>query len=209
MQYKDAVRAAASWLLALPLAACTSSPTVVQYSATPSEPAESEVAPRFELFTHDARLHESALRAQQRIANAVGDTGITLAAPDGAEHCRPFQPGCGFELSFADVVYCPGDPDPALACTSQGVGGTTVGIEMQASLAGEELDNRLIHELFHVITLNRAPHATDGLFMEYSVGDERISEGTLHSVCRHFPCSRFVIEEELAEAARGILLSHF
>jgi len=106
-------------------------------------------------------------------------------------------------------VYCQGDPDPALACTSQGAGGKALGVAMQADLLGEELDNRLIHELFHVITYNRAPHAVDGLFMEYTVGTEPISAGTLNAVCDHFACRRFVVEEDPATEAGRDIGSHF
>lgn len=191
--------------LLLALVACSPSSELMQLS---EDKVAAEAAPRFELFTTDARLHDSALRARQRIADAIGEPALVLAEPDAAALCQPFEPGCGFELRFDDVVYCAGDPDPALACTSQGVGGKTLGIAMQATLAEQELDNRLIHELFHVITWNRAPHSVDGLFMEYSLGDERISGSTLTSVCEHFACSRFVVEDELRAASRGILLSH-
>jgi hypothetical protein len=34
--------------------------------------------------------------------------------------------------------------------------------------------------------------------MEYSVGNERISESTLESVCNFFPCTELVIEEPSA-----------
>lgn len=182
----------ASACLALVLAACTSS-TAVQLSESSAELGTGSAG--FALFTRDPRLQAAATRAQQRMAHAIGEPGIVLAEPDAAARCQQPRTGCGFELAFADVVYCPGDPDPALACTSQGLGGTTLGIEMQASLAGDELDNRLIHELLHVITLNRAPHSRDGLFMEYTVGDERISEGTLAAVCAHFSCTRWVAED--------------
>jgi hypothetical protein len=205
MQQNVLLRGFSVCQLPLALVACGASPEVMHYS---QDTVAAEAAPRFELFTTDARLQESAVRARQRIADAIGEPALALAEPDAAELCQPFEPGCGFELRFDDVVYCAGDPDPALACTSQGVGGKTLGIAMQATLAEEELDNRLIHELFHVITWNRAPHSLDGLFMEYSLGDERISAGTLTSVCDHFACSRFVIEDELSAAARGILLSH-
>lgn len=186
--------------LLLLLVACTHSPPEAHLSLSN---AELEASPEhFALFTHDPRLQSAASRAQQRIAGALGDPRIVLAEPEVAARCQPSRAGCGFELSFADVVYCPGDPDPALACTSQGVGGTTLGIELQASLAGEELDNRVIHELLHVITLHRAPHSRDGLFMEYSAGDERISEGTLEAVCAHFGCTRLVAEEQRAAGPR-------
>ena len=182
------------WLLV----ACNAAPPVVQYSQPLAAEEAAETAARFALFTRDPALYAAALRAQQRMTDAVGETGLALAAPDVAATCQPFAASCGFELAFDDVVYCLGDPDPALACTSQGGGGKALGIQLQASLDGEELDNRLIHELFHVITFNRAPHSRDGLFMEYSVGNERISEGTLDAVCAHFSCSRFVVEEALS-----------
>jgi hypothetical protein len=153
-----------------------------------------------ELFTRDPELHAAAQRALGRIQTAIGEPGLSLAAPDVAADCEPYRDGCGFELSFDDVVRCHGSSEPALACTSLAGGGKTLGIEMQAELRGEELDNRVIHELFHVITLNRAEHSVDGLFMEYSVGDERISAGTLESVCAHFPCETFVVEQEVPGA---------
>ena len=178
---------------ALLAGACSASPALVGYSEDGPEQA---VEPRFQFFTRDPALYRATLRAQERIRAAVGDPGLLIADPERAEQCQSSQKGCGFELSFQEVVYCHGDPDPALACTSQGAGGTTLGVAMQAELTGDELDNRLIHELFHVITWNRAPHAVDGLFMEYSLGTERISASTLDSVCGHFECSRFVVEEE-------------
>jgi hypothetical protein len=178
---------------ALLASACSSSPVLVGYS---EDLPEQGAAARFELFTRDPVLYQAARRAEQRIQAAIGDPGLSIAEPDQAGQCESSLEGCGFELSFQDVVYCHGDPDPALACTSQGAGGGTLGVAMQAQLSGDELDNRLIHELFHVITWNHAPHSVDGLFMEYSIGTERISTGTLDSVCGHFDCSRFVVEEE-------------
>jgi hypothetical protein len=210
MQYSDPLRALAASSLALWLAACTNSPVVVRYDdslQTEVQAAAAAEQPQFELFTTDPRLYQAALRARERISAALGESGIALADLDTAARCRAFQPGCGFPLEFADVVYCYGNPDPALACTSQGVGGTALSVRLQTALAGAELDNRLIHELFHVITLNSAPHSLDGLFMEYSVGDERISQSTLSSVCDHFACSRFVLEEGPSGAARGSVLS--
>jgi hypothetical protein len=189
--HAHALMFAASSTFAASLCACGTSPTVVQYSA--SAAAEPETS--FAFYTADPVLYDAALRAQRRMEGAIGETGLVLADPGTAASCQPFQAGCGFELGFADVVLCRGNPDPALACTNQGARGKTLGVELQASLAGEELDNRLIHELFHVITFSRAPHSRDGLFMEYSVGDERISEGTLDAVCAHFSCSQFVTEE--------------
>lgn len=180
------------WLV-LVLGACTSA-TAVQLSESSTELEAS--SGRFALFSRDPRLQAAATRAQQRLADAIGEPGLVLAGPDAAARCQPAQAGCGFELAFADVVYCPGDPDPALACTAQGAGGATLGIEMQAALAGDELDNRLIHELLHVITQHRAPHARDGLFMAYTLGNERLSAGTLEAVCAHFSCTRLVAEEE-------------
>jgi hypothetical protein len=181
--------------LSLLASACTSSPPVMRYSESVPE---SEEASRFEFFTRDPALYQSALRAQQRIEGAIGEPGLVLSSLGSAEACEPLQPGCGFELSSRELVYCQGDPEPALACTSQGAGGQSLGIALQAGLSGDQLDNRLIHELFHVITWNRAPHSADGLFMEYSLGTERISTGTLDSVCEHFDCGRFVVEEDLA-----------
>ncbi|MEY4547105.1 MAG: hypothetical protein RL685_3300 [Pseudomonadota bacterium] len=192
-------RALLSLGVLLSLGACTTSAPVMGYSEAI---AAAEATPGFALFTSDPVLQEAALRAQQRIEAAIGDTGLTLAAPDTAAACQPFDAGCGFQLRFDEVVHCQGDPAPALACTAQGTGGSTLGVKLQATLAGEELDNRLIHELLHVITWNRAPHASDGLFMEYSVGDERITEGTLDAVCAHFSCSRFVAEEAPSPFAR-------
>jgi hypothetical protein len=188
-------RFGAAWALSFALlaSACSASPALVSYSEDVPEQA---VEPRFEFFTRDPALYRAALRAQERIQAAVGDPGLVIAPPGRAEQCESSQQGCGFELSFQDVVYCHGDPDPALACTSQGAAGSTLGVAMQSHLSGDELDNRLIHELFHVITWNRAPHSVDGLFMEYSIGTERISAGTLDSVCEHFDCSRFVVEED-------------
>jgi hypothetical protein len=160
------------------------------------EPSGEGAQDRFELFTRDPALYDTSLRALQRIQGAIGEPGLVLADPDVATGCEPYRDGCGFELSFDDVVYCHGNPEPALACTSLAGGGKTLRIEMQAELSGDELENRLIHELFHVITLSRARHSADGLFMEYSVGDERISAGTLESVCAHFPCERFIVEDD-------------
>ena len=182
-------------LLAMSVAACTSSPPSVGYSLEPSTESEPE---RFQLFTTDPALYDTALRALSRIQTAIGEPGLALAAPDVARGCEPYLDGCGFEVSFDDVVYCHGDPEPALACTSLAGGGKTLGIAMHAELSGEELENRLVHELFHVITLNRAEHSADGLFMEYSVGNERISSGTLESVCSQFPCETFNAEEDTA-----------
>jgi hypothetical protein len=194
MQYKKTTQplAVAGIALGLLASACGSTPAKMQLSEGAEE---SEAAPRFEFFTREPALYEAALRAQERIQAAIGDPGLVIADPERAERCESQQQGCGFELSSRDVVYCQGDPDPALACTSQGAGGATLGMALQAHLGGDELDNRLIHELFHVITWNRAPHSVDGLFMEYSIGTERISTGTLDSVCGHFDCSRFVVEE--------------
>lgn len=180
--------------IALLASACTSSPPEMRYS---QEAPVAEEQPRFELFTRDPALYQSALRARQRIEAAIGEPGLVVADLDTAEGCESLQPGCGFELSSRELVYCLGDPEPALACTSQGAGGQALGIALQAELSGEQLDNRLIHELFHVITYNHAPHSVDGLFMEYSLGTERISAGTLDSVCEHFDCGRFVVEEDL------------
>jgi hypothetical protein len=179
-------------ILALVASACTSSPARVSVSPAPS--TESERA-RFQLFTTDPALYDTSLHALERMQTAIGEPGLALAAPDVARDCEPYRDGCGFELSFDDLVYCHGDPEPALACTSLAGGGKTLGIAMQAELRGDELENRLVHELFHVITLNRARHSADGLFMEYSVGNERISTGTLESVCSHFPCETFNAEE--------------
>lgn len=186
---RSRARALSLLLAALALCACSPSPPLVQYSE-----AVAAAEAGFALFTTDPLLHEAALRARRRMTDAIGETGLTLASPELAPSCQPFQGSCGFELAFADVVYCRGDPHPALACTAQGARGAALGIKVQASLAGVELDNRLIHELFHVITFNRAPHARDGLFMEYSFGDERISEGTLEAVCAHFSCSHWAPE---------------
>jgi len=177
-------------LLAL---ACTSAPATVAYS---QELSAQTAAPGIELFSNEPRLYQAALRSLERIEAAVGSSGLVLAAPSVAARCAPFQAGCGFELSFAEQVYCFGDPDPALACTSLGGGGKTLRVQMQADLTGDELDNRLIHELFHVATLDQAPHSLDGLFMAYSVGDERITQSTLESVCSHIACEKFVVEEE-------------
>jgi len=197
MQYSTATKVFKGYAIAVSLlaSACSSSPPVMRYSE--SVPV-AEDAPRLEFFTRDPALYQSALRAQQRIEAAIGDPGLVLASLDSAERCEPFEVGCGFELSSRELVYCQGDPEPALACTSQGAGGQSLGIALQAELSGAQLDNRLIHELFHVITWNRAPHSVDGLFMEYSLGTERISTGTLDSVCEHFDCGRFVVEEDLA-----------
>jgi hypothetical protein len=195
MQYVETAKALVAGGIALGLfaSACGSPPEQMQLSEGAEE---SQPAPQFELFTRDPALYQAALRARDRIQAAVGDPGLAIAAPDRAEQCESLQKGCGFELSLRELVYCQGDPDPALACTSQGAGGATLGVAMQADLNGDELDNRLIHELFHVITWSRAPHSVDGLFMEYSIGTERISAGTLDSVCAHFDCSRFVVEED-------------
>jgi hypothetical protein len=148
------------------------------------DPSALDDAGGFAFFSDDLRLQQAAQRAQRRIETAIGPSGLVLAEASG------------FRLSFADAVYCFGNPDPALACTSTAGGGKTLAIQMQAELSGDELDNRLIHELFHVITRNQAQHSPDGLFMEYSVGDERITRSTLESVCAHFPCATFVLEEE-------------
>jgi hypothetical protein len=196
MQYSAPSRALAGCQLAFVLSACAAPAPAVSYGEAS---ASVDVTPHFALFTVDPVLQESTLRARQRITAAIGETGLTLADANTAAGCRPFQGDCGFELAFAEVVYCRGNPDPALACTAQGGGGKALGIELQASLAGAELENRLIHELFHVITFNRAPHASDGLFMEYSFGGERLSESTLGAVCAHFACSRFVAEEETGQ----------
>jgi hypothetical protein len=195
MQYKATLELRAVYGIALGLfgIACGSAPAQVQLG---EHDEAADTAPRIEFFTRDAALYQAALRAQGRIQAAIGDPGLVIAEPDHAQRCESQQQGCGFELSFRDEVYCQGNPDPALACTSEAAGGATLGVAMQSQLSGDELDNRLIHELFHVITLNRAPHSVDGLFMEYSVGTERISTGTLDSVCGHFGCSRFVVEEE-------------
>jgi hypothetical protein len=190
---KSRICAGLAFSSALLAGACSSSPALVGYS---EDAPERGTEPRFEFFTPDPVLYQAALRAQDRIQAAIGDPGLVIAEPDRAAQCQSSPEGCGFELTFQDVVYCHGDPDPALACTSQGAGGSTLGVAMQADLSGDELDNRLIHELFHVITWNRAPHSVDGLFMEYSIGTERISAGTLDSVCGHFDCSRSVVEEE-------------
>ena len=179
--------------LALPAFACASPPATMAYSQELS--AETEPS-GFEVFTNDPRLYEAALRSLPRIDAAIGTSGLVLAEPAAAARCAPFLPGCGVELSFAELVYCLGDPDPALACTSFGGGGKALGIKMQVKLAGDELDNRLIHEFFHVITRDQAPHSRDGLFMAYSVGDERITRSTLESVCSHFACEEFVVEHE-------------
>jgi len=184
----------AATVLALSGAACTSSsPVVMTYKL---EPAPSDDPVGFELFTTEPLLHAAAVQSLERIRLATGESPLVLAEPARAATCQAFQAGCGFELSFADVVYCLGDPEPALACTSQGARGKTLRVQMQAALSGRELENRLIHELFHVITLNHAPHSADGLFMEYSLGTERISQSTLESVCEHFACSQFQVEEE-------------
>jgi hypothetical protein len=195
MQYIEQAKVIVACGIALGLlvSACGSEPAQMHFSD--SAEAAGDI-PQLEFFTHDPALYQAALRAQERIQAAIGDPGLVIAAPARAEPCQSLQKGCGFELSFRDVVYCLGDPDPALACTSQGAGGATLGVAMQADLKGDELDNRLIHELFHVITRNQAPHSVDGLFMEYSIGTERISSGTLDSVCGHFDCSRFVVEDE-------------
>lgn len=171
--------------------ACSSSAPPMSYD----EQAASEGDPsEFRLFTNEPRLYAAALRSVQRIEAAIGPSGLSVAEPEVAARCSPFQAHCGFELSSAEMVYCLGDPDPALACTSFAGAGKTIGIEMQADLAGDELENRLIHEFFHAITLDRAPHSVDGLFMQYSLGSERISRSTLESVCEHFPCENFVVE---------------
>lgn len=149
----------------------------------------------FRSFTRDPVLHAAATRAIERIENAIGQPRLELVDMERAGSCTSLAPGCGFELSFAPVVYCFGDPEPAMACTALGPRGVTLGVELQASLQGEELENRLIHEFFHVITFDRAQHSEDGLFMEYSVGDERITASTLEAVCAHFPCTTFVVEE--------------
>lgn len=180
-------------VLALAAPGCTSSPARMSYSLEPSTEGEQE---RFQLFTRDPALYDTSLRALSRIQAAIGEPRVALAAPEVASGCEPYRDGCGFELSFDDVVYCHGAAEPALACTSLAGGGKTLGIAMQAELSGGELENRLVHELFHVITLNRAEHSADGLFMEYSVGNERISAGTLESVCSHFPCETFNAEED-------------
>jgi hypothetical protein len=200
---RASIRWGVLWSLAaaLTLAACSSSPAEMRYSEAAIAAEEAaDATPRFALFTKDLALYEATLRAQQRMTAAIGQTGLALADPEMAATCHSFEGSCGFELAFDDVVYCLGDPEPALACTSQGGGGKALGIQVQASLAEDELDNRLIHELFHVITFNRAPHARDGLFMEYSFGNERISEGTLDSVCAHFSCSQFVVEEAVSDS---------
>lgn len=165
----------------------------MSYSLTPS--AENDPS-GLQLFTRDPALYDASLRALQRIQAAIGEPGLSLAAPEVAAGCEPHRDGCGFELSSDDVVRCHGNPEPALACTSLAGGGKTLGVTMHAELSGDELENRVIHELFHVITLNRAKHSADGLFMEYSVGHERISPGTLESVCAHFPCEAFIAEED-------------
>lgn len=180
-------------VLAVSVSACTSSPARMSYSLEPS--AESDPY-RFQLFTRHPALYEASLGALRRIQTAIGEPGLSLAAPEVAAGCEPYRDGCGFELSSEDVVRCHGNPEPALACTSLAGGGKTLGIAMQAELRGDELENRVIHELFHVITLNRARHSADGLFMEYSVGHERISPSTLEAVCAHFPCETFVVEED-------------
>lgn len=149
----------------------------------------------FRTFTRDPVLHAAAARAIARIEDAIGQARIELIDIDRAAACAPLAGECGFELSFAPVVYCFGDPEPAMACTALGPRGVTLGVELQASLQGEELENRLIHEFFHVITFDRARHSDDGLFMEYSVGDERITASTLEAVCAHFPCTTFIVEE--------------
>jgi hypothetical protein len=194
MQHEELNGAFARFWLVLGLlaSACGSAPAKMEFSAGSEESGQ---GPRFQLYTRDPVLYEAAVRARQRIELAIGEPGLVIADPDRAQHCQSLQEGCGFELSLREVVYCQGDPEPALACTAQGAGGTTLGVAMQADLSGDELDNRLIHELFHVITRSRAPHSVDGLFMEYSLGTERISTGTLDSVCAHFECSRFVVEE--------------
>jgi hypothetical protein len=189
-------RLLAATVLALSGAACTSSaPVVMTYHLEPAPPDDPG---GFAFFTTDPRLHAAALPSLERIRVATGESALVLAGPERAATCQAFQAGCGFELSFADVVYCFGDPEPALACTSQGLGGKTLRVQMQAELSGGELENRLIHEFFHVITRNQAPHSADGLFMEYSVGTEGISQSTLESVCEHFACSQFRVEEELS-----------
>ncbi len=180
-------------VMALLLAACSSSAPVVRYDEASST---AELAPSFALFTRDAVLYEAAQRAQSRIEAALGHSRLALAEPQSATSCQPFQASCGFEVAFDEVVYCHGSSEPALACTAQGARGKALGIKLQASLSGEELDNRLIHELFHVITLNRARHSRDGLFMEYTFGHERITQGTLEAVCEHFSCSHMTEEED-------------
>jgi hypothetical protein len=164
----------------------------MSYSLSPSTESDQQ---GIQLFTRDPALYDTSLRALSRIQTAIGEPGLVLTDPDLAGDCEPHRDGCGFELSFDDVVYCHGDAEPALACTSLAGGGKTLRVEMQAELRGDELENRLVHELFHVITLNRAKHAADGLFMEYSLGTERISAGTLESVCNQFPCETFNVEE--------------
>ena len=185
----------AARLLALAYLVCACTSTAPLPSDGQDASAESGSA-RFELFSREPLLYEAALRAVQRIEAAIGDSGIALTDFDTTTGCEPFDHGCGFELSSADTVYCFGNTDPARACTSFAGGGKVIGIAMQSELRGDELDNRLIHELFHVITRNRAEHSVDGLFMEYSVGTERISQSTLESVCEHFACSQFLVEEE-------------
>jgi hypothetical protein len=148
----------------------------------------------FEFFTTSPVLYDSAARAIQRIEAAVGDSGLDLVNAADARECTSLLEGCGFELSFAPVVQCFGDPDPARACTSPGARGTTLAVKMQSEMRGDELDNRLIHELFHVITRDRAEHSVDGLFMQYTVGDEPITSGTLEAVCASFECTEFRVE---------------
>jgi hypothetical protein len=195
MQHDTDATKFVTWLLALalPALACSSSPRSMSYSQELSVDAEQD---HIEFFTHDPRLYDAALRSVQRIESALGTSHLVLAEPTAAARCAPLQAGCGFELSFAQRVYCFGDPDPALACTSFGGGGKTLGVRLQSDLDGDELDNRLIHEFFHVITLDQAPHSVDGLFMAYSLGDERITRSTLECVCGHFPCQEFVVEQE-------------
>ncbi|MEO8182445.1 MAG: hypothetical protein ABI895_26715 [Deltaproteobacteria bacterium] len=189
------------WLaLALSVCGCTASAPAMKYSQ--SAPGEGEAA-RLPLFTQEPRLYDAALRALQRIQAAIGASGLALADASAASGCEPFEPGCGFELSSKDAVYCLGNPDPARACTSFGGSGKTLGIALQAELRGDELDNRLLHEFFHVITLDRAEHSRDGLFMAYSEGNERLSTGTLEAVCAHFACTRFVVEEPVVTDTVG------
>jgi len=207
MMYSATTKVFLRCVIALPLlaSACTSSPPAMRYMQSAPE---SEETARFEFFTREPALYQSALRAQQRIEAAIGEPRLALAPLDSAEGCEAFRPGCGFELSSRELVYCQGDPEPALACTSQGAGGQALGIALHAELSGDQLDNRLIHELFHVITWNLAPHSVDGLFMEYSLGTERISAGTLDSVCEHFDCGRFVVEEDLAPSPNHDVVVH-
>jgi len=201
MQHERNANTGFRWLaLALSVSGCAASAPVTSLSQ--SAPSEDETA-RLPLFTQEPLLYDAALRALQRIDAAIGDSGLALADASAAAGCKPFEPGCGFELSSKDTVYCLGNPDPARACTSFGGSGKALGIALQAELLGDELDNRLVHELFHVITLDRAEHSRDGLFMAYSLGNERLSSGTLEAVCAHFACTRFVIEEPVVADPLG------